>query len=220
MTFLEMVKMLWRESGTGGKEPTTVIGTVGEQLRLVNWINRANHEIQLEHSDWGFLWDTNTVPTVVDQSTYVAPATLREYDIRTFKIDGEPIEVVDYLRVKHEFYDTESGSVYRAVMLPNGNIRLDQTPSAVQSLTYDYYSTPIAMTLADSSESVIPEAYREAIVGRALLLYAQYEEAPELIPQAQLMYASYMSALEASWLPENRRTHKQAEGNHMEMVVE
>lgn len=220
MTYLEMVKLLWTESGTGGREPTSILNQVGEIKRLIGWIKRADREIQLEHTDWGFLWDQASVPTIDGQSVYSMPANLREYDENTFRLDGERVEVVDYLDVKDDIPLAGPSKPYRVVMLPNNRLRLDPTPNGVFTLTYDYYINPVAMADQDAAESIIPAPYRSAIVGRALMMYANYEVAQELMPQAQLMYQSHMQPLESAWLPGNRNANKQAEGNFFGVQVE
>lgn len=220
MNLLQLTQALWRESGTGGRIPVSVVDQNGEALRLVEWIRRADVEIQLQHTDWGFRWSSATFPTVVDQSLYSPEPDLAEYDELSFKLDGQPLDVHQYLDVRDEYRDPTSGGVHRAILMPDGTIRLDQTPSTIQQVTYDYFIDPIEMLVDNTSESIIPEPYRMAIVGRALMLYANYEPAPELMPQAQLLYSSFMQPLEAAWLPGKRDAHRQAEGNMLEISVE
>jgi hypothetical protein len=54
MTFLELVRDLARETGTlaGGVNLSSVATVSGRADKLVNWINKAWRNIQLEQRDW------------------------------------------------------------------------------------------------------------------------------------------------------------------------
>jgi hypothetical protein len=181
----------------------------------MRWIVRADGEIQTLHNDWQFLWGQRSIPTVIGQGIYTPPSGLRAYDEKTFRLDGDELEVVDYLDVRHEPIDTTPGRPYRAVRMPNNSLRLDSPPNAVYTLSYDWYRTPVRIdvTLGNGATSIIPEAYQQAIVGLALMYYARYEPAEELLPQASEMYSTWMRALESGYLPGKRENHQQSEGN-------
>lgn len=221
MNLLALVKELWRESGTGGKEPVTVIGQSGESERLVQWIRQADLEIQQRHSDWNYLWAQGTMDTVASQHVYSAPVSASIFDERSFIVDGEaPLDVVPYLEVRGQVRPSGTGQPSRVVLLPNGSFRFDPTPDAVYTITFDYWSVPTRMVVADTSESVIPAEFRQAIVGKALMHYAEYENAPEIMQKGQRMYADWFPALEAKELPGDREMHRQAEGNYLVVTVE
>lgn len=222
MTYLELVQALWRETGTGGPKPATVVNQSGESERLVFWIQRADLDVQQAHIDWNFRWvGGQALPTVASQQLYTLPADLDTIDEDTMFIGEEPLMVHDYLDVKREYQDaTRTGKPHRAVRLPSGQLRLDDTPDDVYNITYDYFKMPTRMEVDDVTESVIPNPYRDVIVARALLLYANYENAPELKPQANELYSLTMPALEATQLPGRREAHRQAEGNDLRMKVE
>jgi hypothetical protein len=221
VTYLELVQRLWEESGSGGPRPSAVAGQQGEALRLVNWIARADRAIQNIHSDWDFLWTTGTINTVIGTSLYAFPTDCGSVDEDTFLIGGdEPLEVVDHLDVKGEVRDTNSGKPYRVIMQPNRQFRLESVPDAVYSITYDYFVKSVAMPVADGSVSIIPEEFHDAIVGKAIMYYATYENAEEALRNGAIMYEDNMDALESRYLPGKRDMHKQAEGNHFGVTVE
>lgn len=220
-TLLTLVQDLWRESGSGGQKPTDVVGAGGESLRLVGWIRRADLEIQSLYSDWDFLWVQRNFPTVQGQFIYPRPDGLVDYDEKSFLLDGVELEeVYPYLEVKGQYRDTQEGKPYQVIVMPDKSLRLDQTPNGVFTITHDYWLAPRQMDLDNGAESVIPKEFQDVIVARALMHYARYEGANELIPTAQDMYTTWLKALEARWLPGERRKHLQAEGGVFEVQVE
>ena len=222
MTLLELVVELWRESGTGGPQPTTVVGQVGEANRLVQWVRQADLEIQQVHSDWNFLWGQDSITTVADTSTYADPVPegVSSYDEDSFVLDGTtPIEAVRYTEVKNEIRPTGTSQPTQVVILPNGTLRCDPTPNAAYTIAFDYWAKPQAMN-NDNDESLIPAEFRQVIVGKALMHYAEYENAPEIMQKAQRMYTDWFGTLMSKNLPGQRDAHTQAENNEIVVTVE
>ena len=218
MNFLELVQALWRESGSGGGRPSDVENQIGEKDRLVNWIKRAECWVIDQHADWGFLWAQDTFSTVADQAIYVPAVAVSEFDRRTFFLDGLCLEVFDYIELSGEPI-APGGRPYRAVIMPDRTIRLDGPPDGVYSVTYDYWGVPPKMCVS-AEESVIPEPYRNTILGKALTYYGKYENAPEILQLGQDMVSEWMFGLESRHLPGERHAHEIAEGNEWVMTVE
>jgi len=215
-TLLDMVQELWRESGSGGPEPQTIETTNGGEVeRLLGWIIRADHEVQSLHTDWQFMWRNSLVLTVAGTAIYQAPIGLRQYDEVSFLLDDQRLPVVDYLYVRGEYIDPLPNRPYRAVRMPNRSLRLDSIPDQEYRLSYDWYVQPtrIDRTLGNGATSIIPSEYLAIVIARALMHYANYENAPELMPTATDMYNTWKMALEADQLPGKREAHMQAEGN-------
>ena len=169
------------------------------------------------------MWNQTPLAVTQGTSTYQAPTGLRQYDEKTFFLDDERIDVVDYLDVRYEYRDPAQARPFQVVRMPDRSIRLDNTPEQDYTLTFDWYRNPtrIDTDLGNGAESIIPEPYQYAIVGRALMHYANYENAEELRETASDMYRTWLTALEADELPGKREIHKQAEGNlDMDIRVE
>ena len=224
MTLLELVQELWQESGSGGPRPTTIEATNGGELeRLIGWIIRSDHEIQSLWTDWTFQWRQNSVTVNAGNTLIPFPAGIRQYDEKTFFLDDERIDVVDYLDVRYDYRDPERARPFQVVRMPDKTLRLDNTPEQSYTLKYDWYVQPNRIDRDDGNGalSIIPEEYQFAIVGRALMHYANYENAEELKPAATDMYNTWLMALEADYRPGKQELHKQSEGNlDMDIKVE
>jgi len=229
MDFLTLVGEVHRESGSGGTAPTTLTGLRGENERLKNWTARAYLEIQEKFSDWKFLWNQHSMAITAGTALYnpllagglsLSPnSNIGEYDRDTFFIGTDKLEVVDYLDVKSIAAPTTAGAPWQAVIMPDDGLRIDPIPDADATLTFDYWSTPVGLT-NDDDEPVIPLRFHQAIIGKALIFYANYENAPEIRQTGEEMYMEWMQKLEADQLPGDRYQHVKAEGGNMVIEVE
>lgn len=223
MTYLEMVQALWEESGSGGPRPITIVDQEGEAQRLVTWIGRANLEIQRAHNDWDFLWSQSSFDTVPGTAIYPVPEDdIGVYDEDTFwATDVGDLRALRYLNAKGEPLWASAGSPEMVVIRPDRSLRIDPTPDDIYKINFDYHRTPVPLDATrNDAQSIIPEAYRYAIVGRALMFYAMYENAPEAMQQGQQMYGEWMAALQSHQLPGHRDMHRQAEGSYFHVEVE
>lgn len=68
MNFLECLNTAQMECDIAGAPATdvisSVIGTTGDLARLANWVNVAWNDIQIAHTDWGWMRKTATFPTI------------------------------------------------------------------------------------------------------------------------------------------------------------
>lgn len=222
MTYLELVQYLHRETGTGGPQPSTVIGQVGEAARLVYWIQRAELEIQNVHNDWDFLWSQTTFDTAIGTSDYAFPANAKTIDEDTIFVDSLGIQLgcVDYLAVKDDPRDLSQGVPYRVILLPSDTFRVEAVPDAIYTVRFDYFVQPTEMIVDDATLPTIPERYHLAIVGKAMTMYAMYENAPEIMQSGTQMFGEWFEAMQSNHLPGHRDMHKQAEGNYWRVEVE
>jgi hypothetical protein len=130
------------------------------------------------------------------------------WDTNTFRIvpNGETTEefilVAQYEDVKDEILDTSSGTPWRVTIMPNNTLRFEGTPDAADTFKGDYYRGPDEDELAaNTDESSIPSRFHRVILGRALILYANYESAPEAKIQGQEIFEDYLARLENHQLP-------------------
>lgn len=226
MTFLELVRALHSEVGAAGSQPAAVTGQVKENQRLVNWIKRADLRIQNLWINWKFLtatFDTNNV-TTQGVATLAKPADLKTWDLATFKIQypGEtqysPIDVVEFEDVKSEVFYTDEGPPDRVIVMPDNSLKFDPVPDGAYTIEATYYQKPTAMT-ADNDVSVIPEEYHEsAILGRAMIFYANFENAPEIKEQGSELYSEGLDELENHQLP-NQNYSRRRTGGGFEVIA-
>ena len=70
---------------------------------------------------------------------------------------------------------------------------------------------------ANGDVSPIPPQFHPVILGRALILYGNYEQAPEIKGQGQEIYGEYLARLENSQLPNQRYSRYQSTGSFFDV---
>jgi hypothetical protein len=223
-TFLELVVDLHRESGAAGQAPTTVVGQRGEYNRLVHWIKDADMYIQDMYENWKFMRAQYSEDTLAGNKMLPSIQDVAWYDEGTFKIiengttDENPIEVVEYDAIKGEIRDTTSNVPYRVIIMPDNTLEVDPFPDAAHTIKCDYYKNAVEM-IGNSDISVIPERFHRAILGYALMLYAGYERADEIMKQGELIFGQQIQRLENSQLP-NKFNSRFRTGGGFEVIAE
>lgn len=216
MNRLALVQELCRLSGitdTGG--PTTTINQTGDYRKAVAYIDIAHREIQLKFFDWNFLWGTSAVATSAGVAVYQGQSDLHIWDEAAFYYDGRELRVCPY---QDYVPDTsrENGPPEYVVIRPDNQLLIVPTPDDVYTITYDYFKKPRVLT-ENTTEPLIPEDYRMAIVGRALMMYGNYETAEEAKVQGQELYDMHMTALVMHEAP--RKAQLQGRAENMPIVV-
>lgn len=220
MNYLQLVQELWRESGSGGTMPVTVTGQTGESGRLVEWIRSADIYLQSLYTDWNFLWGQEFFSTTPSLAFHTPAVPIGDFDRHAWFINSEPLRCVEYIEVKDYPRPTDPGRPYQAVIMPDRRIRLDPSPDKVYTVRFDYWAPATAMAPDGNSQSIVPPEYHEAIIGKALMMYAEYENAPEVMEKGTRKLSDWLTVLQARQLPGGRFMHKVAEGNDMVITVE
>lgn len=216
MNRLQLVQELCRLSGitnTGG--PTTTISQIGEFRKAVAYVDTAHQEIQLKYFDWNFLWASSTITTAANISTYHGASDVHIWDDKRIFCAGNKLEVVAYQDYVPD-PNRGVGPPEYVVIQPNNQLLIVPAPDGVYTITYDYFRRPRVLT-ANTEEPLIPADYRMAIVGRALMIYANYETAEEAKAQGQELYEMFMAALTAHEAP--RRAQLQGRAENTQIVV-
>jgi len=225
-TYLDLVQDLHREVGAVGVAPTAVTGLVGEADRLAKWIREADIYVQLLWVNWRFLWKqwTTANVTVAGNKLLVAPTDLNFWDFKTFKIiepgetDENPFSVVEYDKIKGIVLDTSQDIPSRAIVMPNNDLNFEPIPDNVYTVLADYYVKPTPLA-ANGTISLIPEEFHQVILGRAQILYANYENAPEQKDQGNEIYIEQLARLENHQLP-NLENSRFTTGGLFEVIAE
>jgi len=229
-TFLELFKELHEESGASGASPSTTIGQTGEYLRLRNWIVKADFDIQTLWHDWNFLVDFSfSYSTQAGTYLKTADTTMARWDHKTFKLDNDPIEVVEYHRVKQEsFYTTDAsdrGTPWRVIIRPDQSLQFDPVPDDAYVITADRWLKPVKMgllaTTADNAEiSKIPTQFHNLIVAKALIYYGIYENADDALAHGQMIWEEHLPRLESAERPNAFGSNYTLNGNMIEVIAE
>ncbi len=205
-SYLELIQQLHRDCGAAGTEPAGVAGLTGEAKRLANWIKRADEYVQLKYVNWKFKRATYSVATVAATATAAKPAGLKYWDFQTFFIiepgetDKNPFIAVEYDKVKADIFDTDEHIPWRAIVMPDNSLQFDPVPDDAYTIEADYYTVPTLLAANDDISDIPPE-YHQIIIGRALLLYANFENAPEIKDQGEEIYLEQLALLENDQLP-------------------
>lgn len=207
MNFKELVSTLAREAGvSGGGAISSVASPTGETARLVGWVKLAYADIQRLWLDWRFLWTDYGINTEAGTADYPAPLEWHWWDRDKAQLDGTPMAgaFIDY-----ELWDGYSGEQdedkpNRIVLMPDGSLKLIPTPDDVYSLSVPYYRRPHTLAL-DTDIPILPEAFHDLIWMRALLKYAYYESAPEVLERVGTEYPELLAQLERHQLPNHYR---------------
>ncbi len=221
-TYIELVQDLHVEVGAAGTAPATVVGQTGENQRLVRWIRDADYYIQTLWHNWKFLTDmTFSMDTVADTQDMSKPVTVNMWDECTFRIDGDEIDVVEYRDMKSESQDLVSrDKPSRIIILPNNNLRFDPIPDAAYTITADQFVKPTKLAV-DADVSVIPEEFHESvIVGRAMVLYGNYENAAEIKDQGLELYSEFLGRLESLQLPNQFNARYDSDASPIEVIAQ
>ena len=226
-TYLELVDALHEEVGAAGIAPTAVTGQQGEALRLVNWIKRADNFVQLKWVNWKFLRNEFTTgnTTTASVNTLAAPTGLKYWDEKTFTIiyPGEtekyPIRVVEYDAIKRDILDETTETIPdRIILMPDGSLKFEPVPDGIYTINADYYVRPTLLA-ANADVSIIPEEFHDIILGRAMILYANFETAPEIKDQGEEIYTEQLALLENDQLP-NKHQSRFNTGAEIEVIAE
>jgi hypothetical protein len=200
-----------------------VINQRGEYKRLVGWVTRADTFVQKLYENWKFMRVEYSESTLLDSPNLPTVANLLRYDEDTFKIieegstDPNLIEVVEYEDIKSEIRDTTSGIPDRVIFMPDGTLQVEPPANGAHTINCDYYQTPVKM-VANDDVSIIPARYHDIILGRALILYANYENAPEIKGQGTEIYIEQLARLENNQLP-NKFGSRYRTGGFFEVVA-
>lgn len=210
MTFLELVKEVARLGGVAGNEgPTTVVRQRGEFQRIVNLVQLAYEEVANLNADWDFLWAHGSYDVEPGLALYPAPDDLATWHVERVYLDGSPLPVIGWPDYHPE--SVSPGRPYQAVRRPDNQLLLVPEPDAAHHLTFDY-SRRAAPLQGDEDVPLIPARFRRIIVGRALIMLGNYENAPDVKEQGAEMYAVYLDQLERHQLGRRQQAASRAEG--------
>lgn len=212
-----MARKLARYAGMTGAGPALVTGQTGDYQRAVTFIQDAHAEIQALHFDWDFLWSALELEIIAGQALYPVPEDLGIWDAGRIFLNGKPLPVVEWHDYRPEIRDPAEPEM--VVVRPTQQLQLVPTPDVTYTLHADYYRAPFVM-VAGTDEPLIPRQFRQAIVGRALMMYGNYEAAPEAKEQGMEMYTIALEQLERHQLSRRQQTHGRQESQPIVVVAE
>ena len=85
-------------------------------------------------------------------------------------------------------------------IMPNKDLAFGSTPDGIYVIDGEYYTQPVTLS-ADSDTPLLPARFHMAIVYRAMMYYAGYEAAPEVMARGDFEYRRLYSRMEIDQLP-------------------
>ena len=209
MDFITLCQTVRRESGITGEGPASVANQVGILARVVEWVRKANTEIQLERDDWSFLWATVDTSLQAGVKTYIK-GDLSAPDMKSLAavlIGRNSLLIRDWdwwtYHIRRTNLKDATGTPEAVTIDPSGNLHFYPKPDADMDITVDYFTNPVPL-VENTDIPVIPENYRQTIVERALMFYADYEEDQYLFAKKELVYKEWLGRMGIEFLPKVR----------------
>jgi hypothetical protein len=212
MNFLELCQTVRQEVGVSGTGPSTVVTQEGQLKVIIDFVAEADYQIQTLWNDWGFLWSqySSTLSAGTRAPALQKPTDFANWDLRSFYLDytsdnAVNLEPLDYTQWRSDFRQgtaTNATPTY-VIVQPDDNVIVDPPPDTSYTITADYWRVPTRMT-ANADISPIPVHYHRIIVARAKTMWAEREEAPEILLSASAEYADLLDKLESQSLPGQR----------------
>ena len=221
-TLLALCKDVVSELGVAGGSLQSTSGLSNpEQQRIVNWVIAADVLIQTEWSDWNFLYYNDVGNLTLAQGTNTIAATTQPFD----DIDRESMvfwwESQSPLPAYPKWLDWKRfAQIYlsRPIQIaatapanwsvdPGGMIWFSQTANVNIPVRVAYWLPPTRMA-NDTDTSPIPAKFDRCIVERAKMLYAQRENATEILSGSSAEFNNLFEKLMSSCLPSGRAAFK------------
>lgn len=215
-TFLTLCQDLRREAGISGSGPTSVVSQSGENARIVNWVNAAWRDIQRKHQEWLWMRAEYSFATTPDDYDYSAAeagiaSRFRRWELNAARVYQTSLGVSDqvpliYMPYEYfrDIYLTGTQTAGRPVCFtvgPGLKLLIGPKPNASYTISGEYYRG--VQTLAvDADIPELPEDFHDMIWQGALIKYAFYESAPEVLGSAKGAYRQLMFQLEQNQLPD------------------
>jgi len=184
VNYLELCQALRREVGASGTGPANVEGQTGEYARIVSWIANEWLRIQERHQRWNFAWAQGQVEVEPAFREYELDSDVAVVDHDSLYLNASHLHVIDWKLFREDFREASGAGIRRVAFSPDGLLRLEDFPKASATLDFEYWREPQRL-LTNQDTPRAPSVYHYAIVYSAMAQYGLYENAPEVIQQAQ-----------------------------------
>lgn len=209
MTFLEICQKVREKVGVSGLGPTAVTAQTGSLLRIVNCVIEAWKEIQDSNQSWAFMVKDGTLALVASTQTY-SLATI----VAALPLYGRPIQgtlkYADGARLSYRSWEVwESANIDLGTATGRPDLWTEDSDKALRVYKIPDGSYTLRMRYRRSTQVLAanadipccPAEYHMAIVYRAALIYAELDEAPDLISLLAPEYRTWIAKLENDQLP-------------------
>lgn len=206
MNYIQLAQAVKRESGMSGTV-ASVITTISEDARIVQWVDWATRDIVLAREDWRFRRGTATAAAATAQASDPAvdfsltdfvswKKANQSYAPSAYRVsDGESTErrlqwmTYDQFRMTFMVGSQSPGAATYWSISPEEDFLLGPAPDSAHFIRADYIKGYQGY-VDDTSTPQIPERFHMLIVWRALMEYAGYDAASETYQRAEGNYRS------------------------------
>lgn len=217
MTYLELCRKLMARAGIAGSL-ASVTGQNGELLRVVGWVAEAYRAILNLHSDWEFLRAGVQFDVGTSTATYSAAAAgVSEFgewrfvgdDWRCWNkaigaADEMPLAFVPYDAFKRNYaYGPQrlmTGRPQVVTELPDESLQFWPKPDMDYTIIGEQYRVPADLA-GNEDVPIFRSKFHDVVFYRALMLYAEHEEAGSTFAAAQTECARLVGQMENLYLP-------------------
>jgi hypothetical protein len=222
-TFLELCQSVATESGTmtgGSASISTVVDATGRASKIIGWTRQAWLDIQNMRPSWKWMQAEFEAALTIGQSAYpVTSFSLTRVsrfigDNRSRRVSTyatakgvsdegflQVIPITDYRPVyKVGAARAEVGRPQVASIEDDGSLLVWPKPDVAHMIHGWYKKTPQTLA-ADGDIPEMPADYHQAIVWKALLLLAQYDEAMNQYPMWNTEFRRIIAQLDRDQLP-------------------
>ena len=216
MNLLQLTNQTRVECGVSGPTLSSVQNLTGESARILAWVQQAWIDVQTSKEDWLFLRETFEFNTVASQWEYTAANagltdfgnwkrdSFRASSVNNLYRDEQLLNYMDWTTYRNLYrYANMRNTLARPVVVsitPNKDLAFGSTPDQIYTINGEYYTQPVSLT-ADTDIPGIPARFHMIIVYRAMMYYAGYESAAEVLARGDFEYRRLYSRMEIDQLP-------------------
>ncbi len=221
-TFLELTQDVARESGTvSGTNPTAVASQTGRLLKIVEWTAQAHVMVQNLHADWRWMQKTFSGTTTAGTAKYTAASwsvdDLRDWlrddretgympqtiYLTTTGVSGEgALREISWQQWRTTYGRGSQTNNYPSeyAVSPAGEFCLGPIPDDDYTINGEYRQSAVVLA-ADGDTPGMPAAFHQIIVWQAIMMLAEFDEAPEQRAAAVIKYNALLEDLQRNQLP-------------------
>ena len=222
MDFLELARRTARKCKINRSSLTAVTSLPENLACIVDHVDEAWMDIQMAHTDWGWMRAPASFVTVAGQAVYplgttagtvgVSEAAFGEWARNTGRryltAVGTNSEIpVGYVPYEYWRNAYQLGAP-RNVPIPPTCLSISPTKAiclppalAGYTVTLDYFQAPTHLVSA-TDEPSLPSQFHMAIVYRAMMFYGSGEVSPEAYNEGEAEFTKMMARLDSARLPE------------------
>ncbi len=218
MDFLALCKRARSEAGISGDGPSTVDNQTGQLGRLVGWVAEAWRDIQLMRPNWLFMNSEFTFDTVAATRDYdpadYSITDLKLWDTGSFLIyetaigesDQNELPSLTYARWRDEYRNQMNVRAderpITCTVLANNKLRFEPRPDKIYTVEGEYKRTTQLFAADTDVPTNLPDDFHMIIVWQALTYYGFFENAPDVLDEAETKRGDLLVRLEIEQLPE------------------